>query len=185
MAGLLVVVGCVIAGFLASRPEKLAAAREQKPVASAPASLPAPESPAQKEVPAAAPTVAPPSTTPAAETLILESAPVMNNGYVVQDPLARIALNFVGEDDEATAYWLGAINDPSLPPEERKDLIEDLNETGLADPDHPNAQDMPLVVARLRLIEQFGPSAIDPVNGDAFGEAKKDLQNFANGIGPQ
>ena len=26
-------------------------------------------------------------------------------------------------DEEATAYWLGAINDPSLPPDERQDLI--------------------------------------------------------------
>jgi len=39
------------------------------------------------------------------------------------DPWARFALKSVGMDEEATAYWLGAINDPSLPPDERQDLI--------------------------------------------------------------
>ena len=47
----------------------------------------------------------------------------------IQDPDARDALSLVGIDPEAEAYWISAINDPTLPPEERKDLIEDLNET--------------------------------------------------------
>lgn len=107
------------------------------------------------------------------------------NGYTVQDPTARLALYFVGEDPEAEAYWIGAINDPQLPAEERKDLIEDLNEDGLVDPQHPNASDLPLIYSRIQLIEQLAPMAIDQVNADAFVEAYKDLVNLANGVGPQ
>jgi hypothetical protein len=107
------------------------------------------------------------------------------NGYEVQDPIARLALNFVGSDPDADAYWVGAINDSSLPAEERKDLIEDLNEDGLSDPHHPTAEDMPLILARIQLIERVAPNAIDDVNRDAFGEAYKDLRDLLNGREPQ
>jgi hypothetical protein len=111
--------------------------------------------------------------------------PIIINGYELQDPLARIALNFVGSDPDADAYWIGAINDDSLPAEERKDLIEDLNEDGLSDPRHPTAQDLPLILSRLRLIERLTPTAMDSVNRDAFAEAYKDLVGLANGQEPQ
>lgn len=107
------------------------------------------------------------------------------NGYVVEDPMARVALHFVGADPEADAYWIGAINDSSLPAEERKDLIEDLNEDGLSDPHHPSAQDMPLIAARLRLIEQLIPTAMDDVNQAAFTEAYNDLTDLLNGKEPK
>ncbi len=112
-------------------------------------------------------------------------APLKINGYEVQDPMARIALNFVGLDPDADSYWAGAINDSSLPSEERKDLIEDLNEDGLADPHHPSAVDRPLILARIRLIERLAPNAMDDVNRDAFAEAYKDLVGMANGQSPQ
>ncbi len=99
-------------------------------------------------------------------------------------PWRAIALNFVGSDPDADSYWVGAINDSALPPEERKDLIEDLNEDGLADPHHPSAADMPLILARLRLIERLAPNAMDDVNRDAFAEAYKDLAGMANGQAP-
>jgi len=99
--------------------------------------------------------------------------------------MARVALNFVGSDSDADAYWIGAINDDSLPAEERKDLIEDLNEDGLSDSRHPTAQDLPLILSRLRLIEQLMPSAMDSVNRDAFAEAYKDLVGLAIGQEPQ
>ena len=73
------------------------------------------------------------------------------------------------------------MNDPSLPAEERKDLIEDLNEDGLSDPKHPGPEDVPLIVNRLRLIEELAPNAIDQVNVDAFAEAYKDLNNLLAG----
>jgi hypothetical protein len=65
------------------------------------------------------------------------------NGYVVQDPDARAALSLVGSDPNANACWASAINDPTLPSEERKDLIEDLNEDGLSDPKHPAHHESP------------------------------------------
>jgi hypothetical protein len=98
----------------------------------------------------------------------------------LKDAAARIALAWVGADEEAEAYWYVAINDPSLPPNERQDLIEDLNEDGLSDPKHPTADDLPLIASRLLLLEEIGPYAMDGVNADAFQEAYKDLVNLAN-----
>jgi hypothetical protein len=99
---------------------------------------------------------------------------------LLQDPVARIALAWVGLDPGAEAYWYAAINDPDLPANERQDLIEDLNEDGLSDPKHPTLEDLPLIVNRLSLIEEAGPNAMDQVNADAFQEAYKDLLNLAN-----
>ena len=99
----------------------------------------------------------------------------------IQDPDAREALSLVGADPVAEQYWMAAINDPSLPANERKDLIEDLNEDGLSDPKHPGPQDLPLIMNRIRLIESLGPLAMDSVNADAFAEAYKDLQNMLAG----
>ena len=87
----------------------------------------------------------------------------------------------VGADPVAEQYWMAAINDPSLPANERKDLIEDLNEDGLSDPKHPGPQDLPLILNRIRLIESLAPLAMDSVNADAFGEAYKDLNNLLAG----
>jgi len=98
-----------------------------------------------------------------------------------QDPLAREALSLVGEDPEATEYWATAINDPSLPDEERKDLIEDLNEDGLSDAKHPAPEDLPVILNRIELIEELAPYAMDQVNADAFAEAYKDLLDMLNG----
>jgi hypothetical protein len=107
------------------------------------------------------------------------------NGYEVQDPMARVALQFVGSDPNADAYWVSAINDSTVPPEERKDLIEDLNEDGLSDPHHPSANDMPLIMSRMQLIEQLAPTAMDDVDRKAFSEAYKDLKDLLNGQDPQ
>ena len=99
----------------------------------------------------------------------------------VQDPDARVALSMVGADPEAEAYWMGAINDPNLPAEERKNLIEDLNEDGLSNPKHPGPEDMPLILSRIQLIEELAPNAMDQDNAAAFAEAYKDLVNLATG----
>jgi hypothetical protein len=95
-----------------------------------------------------------------------------------RDPLARMALRFVGADPEAEEYWAEAINDLSLPPNERQDLIEDLNEEGFADPRNLSRGDLPLILSRLELIAQHAPYAADKVNADAFREAYKDLVNM-------
>lgn len=96
----------------------------------------------------------------------------------LQDPAARYALSFVGADPFAEEYWFASINDPSLSGHERQDLIEDLNEDGLSDPQHPTQADLPLIVNRLLLLEAIAPNALDQVNADAFAEAYKDLANM-------
>lgn len=97
----------------------------------------------------------------------------------VQDPMARAALAYVGADPDAEMYWYEAINDPSLSAHERQDLIEDLNEDGLSDPQNPTMEDLPLILNRIELIEAIVWDAMDEVNADAFQEAYKDLVNLA------
>ena len=112
--------------------------------------------------------------TPAQKKSVMPKEPI-------QDPDARAALSLVGADPEAEAYWVGAINDPHMPANERKDLIEDLNEDGLSDPQHPGPEDMPLIFNRIQLIQELASSSMDQVNADAFQEAYKDLVNLAAG----
>jgi hypothetical protein len=116
------------------------------------------------------PNLAPVSATPRTRTV--------NAKEPLEDPIARIALAFVGADPEAEEYWFYAINDPNLPPGERRDLIEDLNEDGLTDPKQPNSDDVPLILNRLWIIERLAPYAMDEVNANAFAEAYKDLLNL-------
>lgn len=93
------------------------------------------------------------------------------------DPDARDALASVGLDPQAEQYWLDAIFDTNIPDKEREDLMEDLNEVGFADPDHPTADDLPLIVNRLQIIEQVAPQA-DPFMRIHLAEAYKDLANM-------
>jgi hypothetical protein len=96
----------------------------------------------------------------------------------LKDPVARMALNFVGLDEDAEAYWYAAINDPALSAHERSDLIEDLNEDGFPDPKNITADDLPLIMSRMLLIEELAPESMDEVNAAAFREAYKDLVNM-------
>ena len=95
----------------------------------------------------------------------------------ILDPDAREALALVGTNPQAEAYWYNAINDPSLPAEERKDLIEDLNEDGLSDPKHPGPEDLAVILSRIQILEDLEP--MDQTNADAMQEAYKDLVNLA------
>jgi hypothetical protein len=116
-----------------------------------------------------------------------EASPATGSGPVpqagkppIQDPLARAALSLVGVDPDAELYWYEAINDPALPAQERQDLIEDLNEDGLSDPQNPTLDDLPLILSRIALIEEVFWDAMDDVNADAFLEAYKDLVDLAD-----
>ena len=104
---------------------------------------------------------------------------------LIPKPLARAALGFVGADPEAETVWALAINDPDRSPNERKDLIEDLNEDGFPDPKHVTTDDLPLILSRLELIEEFAPDSMDEVNAAAFAEAYKDLVNMLIKLGNQ
>jgi hypothetical protein len=99
-------------------------------------------------------------------------------GSGTKEPLARLALNFVGADAQANEFYYKAINDMTLTPGQRKNLIEDLNEDGFPDRKNLTARDLPLIENRLSLIEQVAPAATDPANIAAFKEAYKDLVNM-------
>jgi hypothetical protein len=118
-------------------------------------------------------------TSPVAQNAPTNTAAARPADELLQDPIARVALSLVGADPDAEDYWFAAINDLSLPANERQDLIEDLNEEGLSDPEHPTLEDLPLIFNRLALIETIGPDAADEVNAAAFDEAYKDLLNLA------
>jgi hypothetical protein len=92
-----------------------------------------------------------------------------------KEPLARVALNFVGADAQANEFYQKAINDLSLPNDHRRNLIEDLNQDGFVDRKNLSARDLPLIENRIALVEQLAPGATDPVNLAAFKEAYKDL----------
>jgi hypothetical protein len=97
---------------------------------------------------------------------------------IIPVPIARAALGLVGVDPEAEEVWYWAINDPTLSADDRKNLIEDLNEDGFPDPKHITIDDLPLILSRIELIEEIGPDAMDDTNAEAFAEAYKDLVNL-------
>ena len=99
-----------------------------------------------------------------------------------KEPLARIALTYVGVDPKAEQLYQTAINEMSLSNNARQNLIEDLNEAGFPNPKKLTASDLPLIQRRLALIEQLAPQARDPVNIAAFAEAKKDLLKMQAGL---
>lgn len=103
--------------------------------------------------------------------------PLLLTNAAAKEPLARLALSFVGVDAQANEFYQQAINDPVLTKSHRKNLIEDLNEDGL-NFRNLTARDLPLIQNRIALIEQLAPNATDPVNVAAFKEAYKDLINM-------
>ncbi|MEI6861289.1 MAG: hypothetical protein WCL04_03460 [Verrucomicrobiota bacterium] len=156
-AGLLLVV-VVVATYLALRP--------------APAAKPARAAARPRQ---AASTLAERSSDPApADSPALPPVPV--SAFQADAKLAREALALVGTSPEADQYWIASINDLSLSNKERRELIEDLTDTGL--PPNPTVENLPLIVTRIQLIDQLAPAAIDQINANAFAEARKDLVNF-------
>src|SRR5207248_687416 len=89
-----------------------------------------------------APRIAPPPPSPFTAAPIkraIEPRRAAASGAAPVEPLvpkvlARSALGLVGADEDAEEIWVSAINDPNRSSEERKNLIEDLNEDGFPDP---------------------------------------------------
>jgi hypothetical protein len=157
----------------------------QPPVSPAPAPAPAvSESTPPMKMPAAEiKPEAPPAAVPAKanpQKIVTQAAPPANANGQLQDPTARVALSLVGADPAAEQYWTAAIFDPSLPDQEREDLMEDLNEDGLSDPQRPGPQDLPLIANRIRIIEQIAPYA-DDFMLEHLWEADKDLRSMLAG----
>jgi hypothetical protein len=110
--------------------------------------------------------------------------PLLQTNAAAKEPLARLALNFVGADAQANEFYQKAINDPVLSRGDRKNLIEDLNEDGFADPRNLTSKDLALIQNRISLIERLAPSAMDQANAAAFREAYKDLVNMRAKVTP-
>lgn len=135
------------------------------------------ETPAAPESPAPKPAEQPVAKAKTKSQATASAQPPKSPKEPLHDPDARDALALVGLDPLAEQYWLEAIFDSSLPDKEREDLMEDLNEVGFADPKNLTADDLPLILTRLRLIEEIEPQA-DPFMKDHLAEAYKDLGNM-------
>ncbi|HEX5054817.1 MAG TPA: hypothetical protein VFZ65_23775 [Planctomycetota bacterium] len=85
------------------------------------------------------------------------------------------ALWYLGVDPAAQATWNRAINDPTLSEGVRSDLIVDMIDEGYTDNERPGPADLPIVRARLEILERRAPYAMDAVNARAFEEAYRDL----------
>ena len=103
---------------------------------------------------------------------------------VAKERRGREALGMIGHDPGADEVWIQSINDPTLSASARANLIEDLNEDGLAYRNLTMA-DMPVIKYRIQLVENLRPYAMDKTNADAFDEAHKDLVNMANRLTAQ
>jgi hypothetical protein len=120
------------------------------------------------------------------QTLGAQAVPIAAQAYqnpsltnsAAREPLARLALNFVGTDPQATEFYQQTINDPLLSKSHRRNLIEDLNQDGFADTRNLTARDLPLIESRLALVLQLAPTAMDDANAAAFREVYKDLINM-------
>lgn len=173
--------GVFLARRHAAPPDSWAAASHAKTSAARPAApLTVPEAPPPQAI--APPPIksidpAPPKPVAPSHPKTAQVQPQKPPKEPLEDPDARDALALVGLDPQAEEYWLGAIFDTSLPDKERDDLMEDLNEVGFADPDHPTAADLPLIANRLQIIEQVEPEA-DPFMRIHLIEAYKDLANM-------
>ncbi len=95
-----------------------------------------------------------------------------------KEPLARLALNFAGADAQADALYKIAIKDPSLTPDSRRELIEDLNQDGFDNLKNFSERDVQLIKNRLTLINNYRQDTDPKIITDAFNEAKKDLENM-------
>jgi hypothetical protein len=187
------ILGLIVIGGIAG-----AMLRHQKPAPQVVTAQPRPASPvpapiieppvAVQEPPLAEPAKAPSvQPTPKPKSTAQTQAPLQNvkpGKEPLHDPNAREALAMVGIDPAAEQYWLDAIFDSSLPDNERADLMEDLNETGFADPKNLTANDLPLIMSRLQIINSVLPNA-DDFMADHLMEAQKDLVNMYARLAPQ
>lgn len=123
------------------------------------------------------------------------AAQTYQDGRVVdpdsKEALGRIGLTYVGAadnqvNDQAVQLFHAAINDPSLSPEQRQNLIEDLNQDGLSNRRNPTPDDLKIIANRYQLAQWYlQQSSVqnDPTFAAPFTEANKDLVNLLQRAG--
>lgn len=170
LLGLIFAFACVAVGYwsyVRQMPSPVGATRLTVPPAdeavAPPAESPAPVAPVIAETSA-------PSDTPAPAALAEALSDPQN-----LERIGRVALASVGNNPNAEQVWLFAINNPALSSSARKNLIEDLNQEGLSNPQNPAPEDLPLIESRIALIDRIAPAAMDGVNAAAFQIAMTDL----------
>jgi hypothetical protein len=98
-----------------------------------------------------------------------------------REPLARLALAYVGANQQAAQLWHMAILDPALQPDQKRNLVEDLNQDGLGNRKMPTPEDLKLIVNRYALTQAYLQQDYvqnDKVLNAAFREADKDLRKM-------
>jgi hypothetical protein len=103
-----------------------------------------------------------------------------------KESLARVALEFVGANDQALDLYHMATQDPALKPDQRRNLVEDLNQDGLESAKNPTPDDLKIIARRYALTQTYLQQ--DDVRRDvvleaAFREAAKDLANMLQDAG--
>lgn len=96
-----------------------------------------------------------------------------------KEPLARTALAFVGADPQALQLFHTALMDSSLHPDQKRELVEDLNQDGIANRKSPTEADLQVITNRYQLTQSYLQEAYvqgDPTLSAAFREADKDLR---------
>ena len=118
------------------------------------------------------------------------AAQTYQDGRVVdpdsKEALGRVALAYVGANEQAIQLYHSAILDPALTPDQRKNLIEDLNQDGLSNRRNPTPDDLKIIANRYDLAQAYLQQPYvqnDPVATAAFLEANKDLFNMLQRAG--
>jgi hypothetical protein len=95
-----------------------------------------------------------------------------------KEPLARLALAYVGANDQALDLFHSAVTDPALLPDQKRNLVEDLNQDGFINRKNPTAEDLKIMANRYELTQTYLQQPYvqnDAVLLRAFREADKDL----------
>lgn len=98
-----------------------------------------------------------------------------------KEPLARTALTFVGADAQALQLYHTALLDPALLPDQKRELVEDLNQDGLVNRKAPTEEDLRIIANRYQITQSYLQQEYvqgDPVLNAAFREADKDLRKM-------
>jgi len=98
-----------------------------------------------------------------------------------KEPLARVALAYVGANDQALEMYHAAVLDPSLQPDQKRELVEDLNQDGLSNRKTPTPEDLKIIANRYALTQAYLQQDYvqnDKVLNAAFNEADKDLRKL-------
>lgn len=98
-----------------------------------------------------------------------------------REPLARLALAYVGANQQAAELFHTAVFDQTLLPDQKRELVEDLNQDGLSNKKEPSPEELKIIANRYALTQAYLQEESvqnDKVLNAAFREADKDLRNM-------